>query len=70
MLDMIADTRRLDAATALAWVGGALLGIALVSFVAANWDAMTPILRFTIIVAGFLALPPAGRGPRTKSGRS
>lgn len=56
MLDLIPDTRRLDAATALAWVGGALLGVALVAFVAANWDAMTPILRFGIIVGGFLAL--------------
>ena len=46
MLDMIPDTRRLDAATALAWVGSVLMGVALVSFVAANWDAMTPILRF------------------------
>jgi hypothetical protein len=60
MLDMIPDTRRLDAATALAWVGSVLLGIALVSFVAANWDGMTPILRFTIIVGGFLALAGAG----------
>lgn len=60
MLDMIPDTRRLDAATALAWVGSVLLGIALVSFVAANWDAMTPILRFTIIVGTFLALAGAG----------
>jgi uncharacterized membrane protein len=60
MLAMIPDTRRLDAATALAWVGSVLLGIALVSFVAANWDGMTPILRFTIIVGGFLALAGAG----------
>lgn len=60
MLDMIADTPRLDAATALAWVGSVLLGIALISFVAANWDGMTPILRFAIIVGGFLALAGAG----------
>ncbi|MBS0386818.1 MAG: DUF2157 domain-containing protein [Proteobacteria bacterium] len=60
MLDMIVDPRRLDAATALAWVGGALLGIALVSFVAANWDGMTPIVRFSIIVGGFLMLAAGG----------
>jgi len=60
MLDMIPDTRRLDAATALAWVGSVLLGVALVSFVAANWDGMTPILRFTIIVGAFLALAAGG----------
>lgn len=60
MLDMIPDTRRLDAATALAWVGGALLGVAIVAFFAANWDAMTPILRFGVIVAGFLALAAGG----------
>jgi uncharacterized membrane protein len=60
MLDMIPDTRQLDAAAALAWVGGALLGVALVAFVAANWDAMTPILRFSIIVGAFLALATGG----------
>ncbi|MBI3438540.1 MAG: DUF2157 domain-containing protein [Proteobacteria bacterium] len=60
MLDMIADPRRLDAATALAWVGSVLLGVALVAFVAANWDALTPILRFTIIVATFLGFAGAG----------
>ncbi len=60
MLAMIPDTRRLDAATALAWVGSALMGIAIVAFVAANWDAMTPILRFGIIVVGFLVLAAGG----------
>jgi uncharacterized membrane protein len=56
ILATIPDTRRLDAATALAWVGGLLMGIALISFVAANWDGMTPIVRFSLIIGGFLAL--------------
>ena len=59
MLDLIPDTRRLDAATALAYVGAALLGVAIVSFIAANWDGMTPIVRFALIVGGFLALAVA-----------
>jgi uncharacterized membrane protein len=59
MLALIPDTRRLDAATALAWVGAVLFGVALVSFVAANWDGMTPILRFAMVVGGFLALAGA-----------
>ncbi len=45
------------------------MGVAIIAFVAANWDAMTPILRFGIIVAGFLALAAGAPGPRTKSVR-
>ena len=56
ILASLPDTARLDAATALAWVGSVLFGIALISFVAANWDGMNPIMRFALIVGGFLVL--------------
>lgn len=56
ILDTIPEARRLDAATALAWVGGILLGIAVIAFVAANWDGMAKLLRFAVLLASFLAL--------------
>ncbi|HRO05019.1 MAG TPA: DUF2157 domain-containing protein, partial [Terricaulis sp.] len=46
ILATLPDTRRIDAATALAWIGAALLGVALIAFVAANWDGMARITRF------------------------
>lgn len=60
ILASIPDTRRLDAATALAWVGGLLLGIAVISFVAANWEGMAKLVRFAILLATFLGLAGAG----------
>lgn len=56
ILDTIPDARRLDAATALAWVGGLLLGIAVIAFVAANWDGMPKLVRFAVLLAAFLGL--------------
>lgn len=53
MLAMVPDKHRMDAATALAWVGGALLGIAVIAFVAANWDGMARIVRFSVLLAAF-----------------
>jgi uncharacterized membrane protein len=68
ILDTIPDARRLDAATALAWVGGILLGIAVISFVAANWDGMPKLARFGVLIVSFLALAGgaawAARGER------
>lgn len=55
ILASIPDVRRLDAATALAWVGAILMGIAVIAFVAANWDGMARLLRFAIILAAFFA---------------
>jgi uncharacterized membrane protein len=46
ILATLPETRRLDAATALAWIGGALLGIAIIAFVAANWDGIARLARF------------------------
>jgi uncharacterized membrane protein len=54
ILATIPDARRLDAATALAWVGGLLLGIAVIAFVAANWEVTPKLVRFAILLAAFL----------------
>ncbi|MGQ0532914.1 MAG: DUF2157 domain-containing protein [Caulobacteraceae bacterium] len=56
ILATIPETRRMDAATALAWVGGLLLGIAIIAFVAANWDVTPKLVRFAILLAAFLGL--------------
>jgi uncharacterized membrane protein len=60
ILATIPDARRLDAATALAWVGGLLLGIAVIAFVAANWEITPKLARFAILLAAFLGLATAG----------
>lgn len=59
ILATVPDARRLDAATALAWVGGLLLGIAVISFVAANWDVTPKLVRFAIILIAFLGFAGA-----------
>jgi uncharacterized membrane protein len=55
-----ATRRRVDAATALAWVGGVLFSVAIVAFVAANWDAIPRLGRFALILAAFLGFAGAG----------
>lgn len=60
ILASIPDARRLDAATALAWLGGILLGIAVIAFVAANWDMTPKLVRFAILLVAFLGLAGAG----------
>lgn len=60
ILATLPDARRLDAATALAWVGGVLLGIAVIAFVAANWDAIPKLARFALILATYLGFAAAG----------
>jgi uncharacterized membrane protein len=60
ILETIPDARRLDAATALAWLGGLLLGIAVIAFVAANWEITPKLVRFAILLAAFLGLAGAG----------
>lgn len=60
ILATIPEARRLDAATALAWVGALLLGIAIIAFISANWDVTPKLVRFTIILAAFLGLAGAG----------
>jgi uncharacterized membrane protein len=55
ILAAIPENRRLDAATALAWVGGVLLGLAVIIFISANWDALPRIARFAMVIAVFAA---------------
>lgn len=55
ILATIPETRRMDAATALAWVGGVLLGIAVIAFVAANWEITPKLVRFATLIVAFLA---------------
>lgn len=54
ILDTVGEARRLDAAAALAIVGGLLAGVAVIAFVAANWSEIPRIARFTLILAAFL----------------
>lgn len=60
ILASIPEQRRMDASTALAWVGGVLLGVAVIAFVSANWDALPRLGRFAIVLGGFLLLAGAG----------
>jgi hypothetical protein len=53
MLAMVADPRRLDAATALAWVGAALLGVSIIAFIAANWDGLPRLVRLLVVLTLF-----------------
>lgn len=69
ILDTIPDARRLDAATALAWVGGTLLGIAAIAFTAANWDDISRLARFAIILSAF-ALAAGGAAWAAHKGRA
>lgn len=70
MLATIPDARRLDAATALAWVGGLLLGIAIIAFVSANWDGMPKLARFAVLITAFFACAGAGAWAAHKAARS
>lgn len=59
ILASVPDARRIDAATALAWVGGVLLGIAIITFVAANWDITPKLVRFAVLLLAFLGFAGA-----------
>ena len=54
ILGSVNEPRRMDAATALGFLGALLLGVAVIAFVAANWDALNRITRFGVILAAFL----------------
>jgi len=56
ILATIPEARRMDAATALAWVGAVLMGIAVIAFVAANWDVTPKLVRFAILLVVFIGL--------------
>lgn len=60
ILASVPDARRVDAATALAWVGGLLLGIAIIAFVAANWDETPKLVRFAVLLLAFAGLAGGG----------
>lgn len=68
ILDTVAQGRRVDASVALAVVGGVLLGIAAIAFVAANWSEIPRLARFILVVGVFLAVAAgaawAARGER------
>ena len=55
LLADVPDSRRLDAASALVWVGGVLAGMALIAFVAANWDGLPRLARFAMVLGVFAA---------------
>lgn len=52
----VAEPRRLEASSALAAVGGLLAGVAVIAFVAANWNGIPRIGRFGLILALFLGV--------------
>jgi hypothetical protein len=54
ILESVGEARRLDAATALAILGGLLAGVAVIAFVAANWSEIPRIARFALILSAFL----------------
>lgn len=55
ILDSVGETPRPDAANALGYIGAALLGLAVIAFVAANWGAIPRIGRYGLITALFAA---------------
>jgi hypothetical protein len=60
ILARVAEPRRLEASQALAAVGGLLLGVAVIAFVAANWNGIPRIPRFGLILTLFLAACAGG----------
>jgi hypothetical protein len=54
MLAMIALPRRTDAATALMMIGALLVGAAVIALVAANWDDLSRLARFGLLILAFL----------------
>lgn len=60
MLDMAVEPRRFDASTTLALVGVVFIGAAVIAFVAANWDGIPRLGRFSILIAAFLAAAAGG----------
>jgi uncharacterized membrane protein len=53
VLATLPDSRRLDAATALAWVGAILLSFALIALVGANWGVLPRVARFGLVLTVF-----------------
>jgi len=59
ILESVPDARRPDAAVALVWVGAVLFGLALVAFIAANWEVIPRLVQF-VLVLGLFAAAAAG----------
>jgi hypothetical protein len=59
---------RLDASTALAWVGAVLAGVALIAFVAANWAALPRLLKFALLI-GLYGASAGGAAWFSRAGR-
>lgn len=55
ILATLPQARRLDAASALAWVGAVLLGVAVIAFIAANWSEIPRLGRFAMVIGLFAA---------------
>ena len=53
ILASVPDARRMDAAQALAWIGGVLAGVAVIAFVGANWDALPRLAQFAVTLGFF-----------------
>lgn len=60
ILRTLPESGRIDAATAMAWIGGLLLGVAAISFIGANWDALPRLARFVLVLTFFIAAAGAG----------
>ena len=69
ILGSIPESRRLDGAAALAWIGAVLAGVAVIAFVAANWDGLPQLARFVLVLTVFPAGPAPRPGARPTTGR-
>jgi uncharacterized membrane protein len=67
ILGSVAEPKRVDGATALAFIGAVMLGLALVAFIGANWDGMSRLLRFVIVLALFAGASGAAAWAAWKS---
>lgn len=52
----VAEPRRIEASAALAVVGGLLLGVSVIAFIAANWSGIPRLGRFGLILGLFLGV--------------
>ncbi len=52
--------RTVDAVTALIWIAAVLLGLAVIAFIAANWEAIGRPLRFGLLLVAFLGAAGGG----------
>ncbi|HEX3405665.1 MAG TPA: DUF2157 domain-containing protein [Caulobacteraceae bacterium] len=69
ILHSVPEGARMEAATALTWVGGVLAGVALIAFVAANWDVLPRLAKFALVLGLYAASAGAGAW-LSRAGRS